>query len=374
MINLIFYMSIFLIFLIWILFIWHYFIYFSCVNFFNIESKYIKKIIWLILFFLWVSYIIASIVARYFDNIITKFYYFSSGLWLWILINLFLMFILIWTIISMLKLTNIKFNIKFLASIWITFAFIISGYWVINAYYNIQVKNISVPIKNIPDKWKNKTAVQISDIHLWFINRKDFFERVIDSINKINPDIVFITWDLFDWMVHDMDGILDSLKKLHPKNWIYFVYWNHETYFWLDKVNELLKKYDLKILNNEIVNIEWIQIIWIWYPKRLEKFDIKNKILWIKNFDSNLPSILLFHSPTNIEENKSLWINLQLSGHTHVGQIFPLNYITKFVYKWYDYWLHTEWDYSIYTTNWVGTWWPTMRTFNYPEIVKINFK
>lgn len=71
---------------------------------------------------------------------------------------------------------------------------------------------------------------------------------------------------------------------------------------------------------------------------------------------------------------KELGINLQLSGHTHKGQIFPFGYLTRRLYNGYDYGLHSDGDFSIYTTCGTGTWGPPMRTGNTPEIVAIRLK
>jgi predicted MPP superfamily phosphohydrolase len=115
-----------------------------------------------------------------------------------------------------------------------------------------------------------------------------------------------------------------------------------------------------------------------------------------QNSVANKPRILLFHTPTNIspKENGGLdrhfdtyWIpdttfslvqelrvDLQLSGHTHAGQIFPFGYLTKLIYKDYDYGLRRLSNFAIYTTGGVGTWGPPMRTGNSPEIVVIKLK
>ena len=86
------------------------------------------------------------------------------------------------------------------------------------------------------------------------------------------------------------------------------------------------------------------------------------------------PTIFLNHEPIYIKKAKEKNINLQLAGHTHLGQQFPFNFLTKLAYKKYHYGLHTENSYNIYTTNGVGTWGPPMRIGNSPEMVKINFK
>ena len=71
---------------------------------------------------------------------------------------------------------------------------------------------------------------------------------------------------------------------------------------------------------------------------------------------------------------KSAGINLQLSGHTHLGQLFPFSFITKSLYHGYDYGLYQDGAYTLYTTNGISTWGPPMRVGNTPEIVSITLK
>jgi predicted MPP superfamily phosphohydrolase len=77
---------------------------------------------------------------------------------------------------------------------------------------------------------------------------------------------------------------------------------------------------------------------------------------------------------TTFSQARKLGVDLQLSGHTHAGQIMPFGYLTNLIYKGYDYGLQRIDNFSIYTTSGVGTWGPPMRTGNTPEIVAITLK
>jgi hypothetical protein len=88
----------------------------------------------------------------------------------------------------------------------------------------------------------------------------------------------------------------------------------------------------------------------------------------------NAPTILLKHSPNNLDIAHKKGITLQLSGHTHKGQIFPINFITGLVYHGYDYGFKKFKDLQIYTSSGVGTWGPPMRVGNIPEIAVIKFE
>ncbi len=91
-------------------------------------------------------------------------------------------------------------------------------------------------------------------------------------------------------------------------------------------------------------------------------------------FDPQAPSVLLYHAPTQIPAAKAAGINLQLSGHVHQGQLFPLQFVTRLMYGKYHHGLHVEGDYTIYTSSGTGLWGPTMRTGNHPEIVVIRLE
>jgi len=117
-----------------------------------------------------------------------------------------------------------------------------------------------------------------------------------------------------------------------------------------------------------------LQIVGLSYPERLESKDLKQAINKLNNFNSASSSILLYHSPVQVEAARQAGINLMLSGHTHKGQIFPLGFITKLIYRGYDYGLKQLGDFSIYTSSGVGVWGPFMRTSGFSEIVVITLK
>ena len=97
-------------------------------------------------------------------------------------------------------------------------------------------------------------------------------------------------------------------------------------------------------------------MIGIDYPERGQKKDVAAIIKKLPNFDREKPSILLYHTPTQIEEIAKTGVNLQLSGHTHVGQIWPFGYITQLIFGPYYYGLSTIGDYNIFTSSGLGTW------------------
>lgn len=365
-------MYIFLFIVALILLLTHAFVFYIIILAFSLY-KY-KIIIYLVAFFLSISFILSSILIHFFDNIFSKTLYYFSSLWLWLLSNLFIFFIILSIVILFLSFFNFKIDLKIFVSILISFSFLILFYWFYNANNPI-VKNVDISIKNLPEIWKSKKIIMISDVHLWAIIWKKRFSKIVNKINYLNPDIVFITWDLLDWSDWHLEETIPIINTINSKDWIYFVNWNHETYLWKELSNKILSKTKLNILDDEIKIIDWVQIIWVSYlDERIWKIDIKEKLKSFKKFDKNLVSILLYHSPVFTKEFIDFWINLQLSWHTHKWQIWPYNFITKLIYTNKDYWLYKNWDFNLYTTNWVWTWWPPIRLWNKPEIVIINLK
>ncbi|MFH0819529.1 MAG: metallophosphoesterase [bacterium] len=354
-----------------ILFLVHYFVYFSLVKFFRLEIIKLKLSLALLLFFLPVSFILTSILAHYYDNAFSRFLYFTSGLWLGLVTTIVTFFAVAWLVYGFSRLIAWPIGLGWLGGLALILAVLYSAYGVFNAQ-NIRVKNITVSIKNLPPEWQGQKVVQISDVHLGHVFRQDFFDKLAREINDLQPAAVFITGDLFDGMGDDFDYVVPALNSIEAPKGIYFVTGNHETYFGVDKVYDILNKTKVKIFQDDMVDVEGLQIIGLNYPKDFTKKQVGEIIKKIPGYNASGPSILLYHSPSKVDEVRRSGIKLQLSGHTHRGQIFPFRYITNLVYHGYDYGLNQLGDYSIYTSSGVGAWGPTMRTDATPEIVVIT--
>jgi predicted MPP superfamily phosphohydrolase len=149
-------------------------------------------------------------------------------------------------------------------------------------------------------------------------------------------------------------------------------------------------------LDNEVVDLEGLQLVGISFPPFEGPRAAKNPIQLKGELDEGKPSILMYHTPTDVGHTKNnprerhyetYWtpntrfafarengIDLQLSGHSHKGQLFPFGFITRLTYKGYDYGLHKEGAFTLYTSSGVGTWGPPMRTGCTPEIVVITLR
>lgn len=293
---------------------------------------------------------------------------------LYLLVSLIIGFLFYLTISGILFQFALIFRLPFsklnLARILVVIALALFVIGVVSAFF-FKVKTVEVKIDNLPDSWRNKKIVLISDLHLGNIHGLNFLEKVANKVDTLKPDYLMIAGDLFDGTNGGVSEIGPKLNLLQAKSKVIFIPGNHDKYLGLDKIETYLNKTDILELKDEAVNIDGLEVI---------GFDFLNKE-WedtrqIKNLNDyhGQARLLLNHVPTEIDKAKAMGISLQLSGHSHRGQMWPVSILTRMIYGRYHYGLTTEGNYNIYTTSGVGSWGPPLRTFNRPEIVQIILK
>jgi predicted MPP superfamily phosphohydrolase len=345
----------------------------SVLHFFGSTAFDHRTALAVVLFLLPLSFIASSFLAHWTAGLLTRVLYFCSSLWLGVGLTLLTAFALAWAAQGVGRIfgrspSTVWFG---LAAVGLTILY--SAYGVVNAYHP-RVVSFNVRIKNLPPAWRGKKLVQISDVHLGQILGADFLSRVVDKVNAQNPAMVFITGDLFDGADGNLEELVAPLNRLVSPQGIYFVTGNHETYLGVQRAYAALGTTPVRVLADERVVIDGLQVVGIGYPERGHAVSFAEKMANLPGFEPALPSILLYHSPTQVAAAKAAGISLQLSGHVHQGQIFPLQFITRLIFGKYYHGLHTEGDYTLYTTSGTGVWGPTMRTGNHPEIAVIRLE
>lgn len=181
----------------------HAFLYFAVRHFFDLGDT-ARRIAMIVLAFLSVSFFLASTVAHWYDNILTRGFYYLSAVWLGILSNAFFIFSILW--VAERLLVSVHVSVPLMAAGWTGIVVIVlsSLYGIINAA-NPVIREDTVYIRNLPLAWEGKKIVQINDVHLGHIIRSDFARKIVGLINGSNPAAVFIVGDLFD----GMDGNLE---------------------------------------------------------------------------------------------------------------------------------------------------------------------
>jgi hypothetical protein len=373
----------------------HLLFYKAVIRVFVIAGPAFKTSLLIILILLALSFMASFFLLQWQENSLTIGFYKFAATWIGLFLNLLPAVLGSWIIIAAGRIAGSYPPARLIAAVCIVSAVLYSVYGVWNAYHP-RIKKFEVQFQNLPHQWKNKTIIQLSDVHLGHFYGSEFLNNLVRKVNALNPEIIFITGDLFDGMAATISHFAAGLDQLRTKKGVFFITGNHETYVGLNRVLNVLKKTKIQILHNEIIEVDGLQIMGIGYPGIREAHEIRGLEKLPQNSSNNRPRILLFHTPTNIRPkggdgldhhfatywvpdtsfalNKEMGADLQLSGHSHAGQIFPFGYLTKLIYKGYDYGFHRLSRFAIYTTSGVGTWGPPMRTGNSPEIVVMNLK
>ena len=373
----------------------HMLFYKAVIRVFAITGPALKTSLLIVLFLLALSFMASFFLLQWQENSLTIGFYKFSATWIGLFLNLLPAVLGSWIIIAAVRITGSVAPARSIAAVCIVAAVLYSAYGVWNAFHP-RIKKLEVQFENLPHQWKNKTIIQLSDVHLGHFYGTEFLNNLVRKVNALNPEVIFITGDLFDGMAATISHFAAGLDQLRATKGVFFVTGNHETYVGLNRALNVLKKTKIQVLHNEIIEVDGLQIMGISYPGIRGAYEIRGLEKLPQNSSNNIPRILLFHTPTNIRPkggdgldyhfatywvpdtsfalNKEIGADLQLSGHSHAGQLFPFGFLTKLIYKGYDYGFHSLSRFAIYTTSGVGTWGPPMRTGNSPEIVVMNFK
>lgn len=349
-----------------ILFIAHFAVYKLVVSAFAVTSP--KFILGLKMFFgfLSLSFIFASLLSSRYYNVPVQIIYTLAVIWMGFLFYLLLSSVLYFIFLAIFPKAGILLK---LGHVLITFAILTASFGVLNAN-NLRVIEIFPKLK-VPESWHGKRAVFISDIHLGQVFGRTYLERIVGEVNKLSPDVVLIGGDLFDGTNVDLESVTSPLLALKPFYGTYFITGNHEEFEDPSRYLDVLSSRGVKILNNEYVNLDGLQLVGVDFKSTVGYDNLLRTLTGI-DYDHNKPTILLKHTPLNLDVAQSMNIGFQISGHTHRAQMFPLNFITWLVYKGYDYGFKDYKNMEVYTSSGVGTWGPPLKVGAPSEIVLIN--
>ncbi|MFH1183281.1 MAG: metallophosphoesterase, partial [Candidatus Moraniibacteriota bacterium] len=341
------------------LFAAHWTLYKSIVRFFNLENRTIIYYLKILFGFLAVSFVLASLLSFRYDNLpVRLFYNFSAG-WLGFLYLLLIASAFTWIIIRAGEYWNFRLDEKILFSVLGTLAIMAGVVGLVNAN-NVQITKLSIKLNNLPESWKGKTAVWVSDIHLGQVRGENFSQKVADKITAIKPDIVFVGGDLFDGVAGDLDNLVKPFSRLKAPLGVFYITGNHEEFDGNEQYLAAAKRAGMQILDNKSKDIDGVYLVGVDYRDTFNR-EAYQKVL--NNFDipRNEPVILLKHSPYYVEESAKAGVDFQLSGHTHNGQVFPMNYLHKLIFYGYEFGLNKSGNLLIYTSGGAGTWGPPFR-------------
>jgi predicted MPP superfamily phosphohydrolase len=243
----------------------------------------------------------------------------------------------------------------------------------------IAVKRVEILLRRLPASLDGTRIVQMCDMHVGGLLGREFVERVVRTANDLKPDVVAIVGDLVDGTIEQLRPALASLANLRARHGVFFVTGNHEYYSrsgaraWMDELDSM----GLRVLRNQHVAIgegaEGFDLAGVpdhsasRFPDDGPAEDIADALA---GRDPSRAVVLLAHQPIAIHKAASLGVDLQLSGHTHGGQIWPWGALVR-LQQPFIRGLHRIGEAQLYVSCGTGFWGPPMRLGAPAEITEI---
>ncbi len=249
-----------------------------------------------------------------------------------------------------------------------------SGLGLASALSPVAVNRVRVAIDRLGKSQAGYRIVQISDVHVGPTIGRDFMEGIVSRINALEPDLIAITGDLVDGSVAELAEHVAPLVKLKAKDGVFFVTGNHEYYSGADAWIAHLRSLGVRVLRNERVRIggdQGFDLAGIDDASSHGNGHGPDLARALDGRDVARACVLLAHQPRGIELADSLGVDLQLSGHTHGGQMIPWNFLVR-LQQPFVAGLHKLARAQIYVSRGTGYWGPPMRVGAPAEITEIE--
>lgn len=252
-----------------------------------------------------------------------------------------------------------------------------SAWGVRSALGEVMVRRERVPLKRLPAGMSGLTIAQLTDVHVGPTIGRSFIEQIVARTNALKPDVIVITGDLVDGDVETLREHTAPLADLVAPLGVYFVTGNHEYYSGAPAWIAELTRLGIRVLRNERVELrrgdDVIDLAGVddWSAKQFGRghgHDLKRAL---DGRDPAREVVLLAHQPKSIVEAAAHGVGLQISGHTHGGQIFPWNFFVR-LQQPYVAGLHLHGESYIYVSRGTGYWGPPMRVGIPAEITHLT--
>lgn len=318
------------------------------------------------------SFILAALLGFYSSSRLVSLLYTLAAVWLGVLNFIFLAACLCWISDAAFWLAHKSANRPVIGSALFLLAIAAAVYGLVRAQW-ILVRRISVALPGIPESWRGRTALLLSDLHLGHINGQRFCRRIVRLGVSLQPDIVLLPGDIFDGTKTDASKLAAPLRNLKAPFGVYFSTGNHDEFGDTAHYLQVLADTGVRVLTNEMAEADGLQILGVPYGDSTFPMRLRATLETLRP-DPARASILLNHVPNRLPIVEQAGISLQLSGHTHGGQIFPFTWMTRRVFGKFTYGLQRFGKLQVYTSSGVGTWGPPMRVGTHPEVVLLRFE
>lgn len=285
----------------------------------------------------------------------------------WLIFTLYMVFCLLF--VDIFKLFHLQWQYSFFAVLAFVLCVLCYGYF---NYRNTRVTTLDLAIhKPLDAPGKQIKAVAVSDVHLGVGTDKAALKHYVELINAQRPDIVFIAGDLIDNSVTPLRimRMEEELAQIKAPMGIYMCSGNHEYISGMKESMDFLRQTPIVLLNDSVATLpDGLQIAGRYDRSNDSRLAVEELA---KKADPSRPLILLDHQPTELDAAARAGIDLQLSGHTHNGQVWPLNIVTRRLFE-LSYGYMKKGETHFYTSSGLSLWGPPFRIGSVSELVVIN--
>lgn len=345
-----------------------------------------RAIYWVVFALIAFSYILGRSLQSFFPATLNRIIAWVGSYWMAAMFYL----VLILSVFEVLRLadrflpiipTSIKGNPSFPLVLGLAIFLTITGILAYGSWnaLNPQIHRYELTINKKAGDLNDLHIVMVSDIHLGTIHQNSTLTGLVERVNKLNPDLILFAGDVLDENVEVFieQKMADTFRLLKAKYGVFASLGNHEYIGGhAEEAIQYLGEGGVKVLRDEAVKVnDSFYVIGRddasgGRYRGVERSDLHPLV---ESLDRSLPLILMDHQPSQIDEAVIEGIDLQLSGHTHRGQMWPNQYITQRIFL-EDWGLLEQGNFNLIVSNGYGTWGPPIRIGNQPEIVDIYIK
>jgi hypothetical protein len=328
-----------------------------------------------------ILFIVAKVLESKHSSLLTDVLNIVGGFWLAFMLYGFLFFLLSDIILLFLRIPGvIQGENILLYRKWSFFVIaIVSSLLIVGGFINALIpvtREYNLTINKSAGTVKTLRIAAVSDIHLGSIIRKRSLKKMSRIITDLKPDLVLLLGDIIDGEIGPVlrGDLLQYFTYPASTSGLYAITGNHEFIGGASRTIPYIESKGIKILKDEMVTIEGgIQLIgridrdsFRFYRK--ERMPLSELI---KQADTTKPVILLDHQPFHLDETAEYGIDLELSGHTHNGQMWPLNYVTGMIYELSSGYLKKK-NTNFIVSSGYGLWGPRVRSGSRSEVLLVN--
>ncbi len=234
---------------------------------------------------------------------------------------------------------------------------------------NIRTERLRIETAKLPEHIHRLTIVQISDVHLGLIVRAARLKKILDIVKAEKPDVFISTGDLVDAQIDHMEGLAEQLREVQAPYGKYAITGNHEYYAGIRQALAFTRECGFTLLRGEAAENEVINIVGVDDPAgvQLNVDKPESETALLSGLPKNRFTLLLKHRPVADQKATKLF-DLQISGHTHRGQIYPFTYVSKIAYPLNAGDFDLGNGSRLHVSRGTGTWGPPIRFLSPPEV------